>query len=81
MPHFQDAFLFFDGGMGTMLQAAGLAPGELPERLNPGGAALFEVGYDQAPAVAALLRAAVGEPFTRRDLCGVERVVGAVYTR
>ena len=34
MPHFQDAFLFFDGGMGTMLQAAGLAPGELPERLN-----------------------------------------------
>lgn len=54
---------------------------ELPERLNPGGAALFEVGYDQAPAVAALLRAAVGEPFTRRDLCGVERVVGAVYTR
>ena len=34
MLHFQDAFLFFDGGMGTMLQAAGLAPGELPERLN-----------------------------------------------
>lgn len=26
--------LFFDGGMGTLLQAAGLAPGELPETWN-----------------------------------------------
>ena len=26
--------LFFDGGMGTMLQAAGLAPGEIPEYWN-----------------------------------------------
>ena len=26
--------LFFDGGMGTLLQERGLAPGELPERWN-----------------------------------------------
>ena len=26
--------LFFDGAMGTMLQAAGLKPGELPELWN-----------------------------------------------
>ena len=34
--------LFFDGGMGTLLQAEGLQPGELPETWNaanegPGG--------------------------------------------
>lgn len=54
---------------------------ELPAHLMPGGTALFEVGYGQAPAVAALLKQTVGEPFVRRDLCGVERVVGAVYTK
>ena len=26
--------LFFDGGMGTLLQAGGLKPGELPETWN-----------------------------------------------
>ena len=26
--------LYLDGGMGTLLQEAGLAPGELPERWN-----------------------------------------------
>lgn len=26
--------LFFDGGMGTLLQAKGLLPGELPETWN-----------------------------------------------
>ena len=26
--------LFFDGGMGTLLQAKGLKPGELPETWN-----------------------------------------------
>ncbi len=30
----RDAFLLFDGAMGTMLQRRGLAAGELPERLN-----------------------------------------------
>lgn len=55
--------------------------GEAPAHLFGGGALLFEVGYDQAAAVSALLRQTVGEPFTRRDLCGIERVVGAVYTK
>ena len=30
----QAGLVFFDGGTGTMLQEAGLAPGELPERWN-----------------------------------------------
>ena len=30
----QDNFLYLDGGMGTLLQEAGLMPGELPERWN-----------------------------------------------
>jgi 5-methyltetrahydrofolate--homocysteine methyltransferase len=29
-----ESFVFFDGAMGTMLQRAGLKPGELPERWN-----------------------------------------------
>ncbi len=32
--YMKDHFLFLDGGMGTLLQAAGLQPGELPERWN-----------------------------------------------
>ncbi|WP_102411205.1 peptide chain release factor N(5)-glutamine methyltransferase [Beduinella massiliensis] len=53
---------------------------EAPVHLSCGGVVLFEVGYDQAAAVSSLLKEAVGEPFTRLDLCGIERVVGAVYT-
>ena len=30
----KDNILFLDGGMGTLLQKRGLAPGELPERWN-----------------------------------------------
>ena len=30
----KDHILYLDGGMGTLLQAQGLAPGELPERWN-----------------------------------------------
>lgn len=32
--YMKDHFLFLDGGMGTLLQEAGLKPGELPERWN-----------------------------------------------
>jgi len=32
--YIKDHILFLDGGMGTLLQAHGLAPGELPERWN-----------------------------------------------
>ena len=30
----KDNILYLDGGMGTLLQGAGLMPGELPERWN-----------------------------------------------
>ena len=30
----RQGFVYFDGGMGTMLQANGLQSGELPERWN-----------------------------------------------
>ena len=32
--YLKDHILYLDGGMGTLLQAAGLAPGEFPERWN-----------------------------------------------
>lgn len=32
--YMKDNFIFLDGGMGTLLQEAGLKPGELPERWN-----------------------------------------------
>ena len=34
LEYMKDHFLFLDGGMGTLLQEAGLQPGELPERWN-----------------------------------------------
>ncbi len=45
------------------------------DHLNPGGAIVLEVGYDQARAVAGMLGAGA---FVEKDLCGVERVVGVV---
>jgi release factor glutamine methyltransferase len=47
---------------------------ELPERLNPGGFALFEVGLGQAGDVAALL-APLGRTEIIKDICGADRVV------
>ena len=32
--YMKDNFVILDGGMGTLLQAAGLKPGEYPERWN-----------------------------------------------
>ena len=32
--YMKDNFVILDGGMGTLLQEAGLKPGELPERWN-----------------------------------------------
>lgn len=34
LEYLKDNFVILDGGMGTLLQAAGLKPGELPERWN-----------------------------------------------
>jgi release factor glutamine methyltransferase len=48
-----------------------------PARLAPGGWLLLEHGYDQAPAVRALLEAAgFAEVFSACDLAGIERVSG-----
>ena len=47
---------------------------ELPERLLPGGSALFEVGLGQAEDVAAML-APLGETQIIKDICGADRVV------
>ena len=38
----QKDFVFFDGGMGTMLQANGMQAGERPELLNLHNPALVE---------------------------------------
>ena len=34
LEYMKDNILYLDGGMGTLLQEAGLPPGELPERWN-----------------------------------------------
>lgn len=34
LDYMKNNILYLDGGMGTLLQEAGLAPGELPERWN-----------------------------------------------
>ena len=34
LDYMKDNFLFLDGGMGTLLQEAGLKPGEYPEKWN-----------------------------------------------
>ena len=48
---------------------------DLPQLLKPGGIAAFEVGYDQADAVAALLKERFAAVETIRDLSGQPRVV------
>ncbi|TSE26854.1 Release factor glutamine methyltransferase [Tepidimonas sediminis] len=51
-----------------------------PARLRPGGWLLLEHGWDQAAAVAALLRAhGFGAPAHRRDLGGHVRCTGAAW--
>lgn len=51
-------------------------------RLNPGGALLFEVGYDQADTVINILKIrGYSQEFTRKDMNGIKRVVGAFWFR
>ncbi|WP_342360661.1 peptide chain release factor N(5)-glutamine methyltransferase [Terrarubrum flagellatum] len=70
-----DPALALDGG------ADGLAPyrailDDLPRLLRPGGAALFEIGHDQAADVSALVRRrGLPGPSVLRDLAGRDRVV------
>ena len=40
--------LFFDGGMGTMLQAAGMATGAIPEELNIDNPTLIASIHEQS---------------------------------
>ncbi|HEY0467170.1 MAG TPA: hypothetical protein VGC79_23380 [Polyangiaceae bacterium] len=50
--------------------------GEATRFLSPGGLLALEGGFDQAPAVAALLaESGFGEIVRSKDLAGVERVV------
>ena len=50
--------------------------------LNPGGAILIEHGYDQAPAVAALLaKAGFVDLVSIKDLAGIPRVAGGTLGR
>lgn len=52
-----------------------------PEALRPGGLLALEIGWQQADAVASLVRAAGGfsEPVVRRDLAGRDRIVTAEF--
>jgi len=52
------------------------------DHLNPGGWLLFEHGYDQADAAAAILRAAGFTECVRiKDLAGIDRVAGGKIAR
>lgn len=67
-----------DGGADGLDVYRALIPAA-PERLNPAGWLLVEVGMGQAPAVAELFRktADYDQPVTVCDPGGIERVVGA----
>lgn len=50
--------------------------------ISDGGTLLFETGYDQAEAVSALMRqAGYKNVFVKKDLAGLDRVVGGRYNR
>jgi len=67
--------LALDGGADGLSAYRVLLP-SLPERLSPGGAAIFELGAGQAEAVAALVAAAgLGEVHVRRDLAEIDRAL------
>ena len=53
---------------------------QAPSRLAPGGRLLLEHGWDQAPAVQALLReAGLVQVQTRKDLSGMDRCSGGLW--
>ena len=72
--------LALDGGIDGLDVFRRVAP-KLTRLLRPGGVALFEVGYDQAVAVQALLAAQPGleSPRIWADLSTIARVVGVRY--
>jgi release factor glutamine methyltransferase len=67
--------LALDGGEDGLTVTRRLL-GEAPSYLVPGGLLALEVGFDQAPAVAALFEASgFAEVARAKDLAGIERVV------
>lgn len=71
-----DPMLALDGGADG-LDAYRVIIADLPRVLAPGGAAFFEVGYDQHESVSALLKEAGFDVRLHRDLAGIDRVVEA----
>ena len=75
-----DPLLALDGGADGLDSYRALAP-EIARLLAPTGWFFFEVGAGQAEAAAAIARAAgLVDLMTRRDLAGIERVVGGRRT-
>ena len=71
-----DPRLALDGGADGLDSYRALAP-EIARLLAPAGWFFFEVGAGQAEAATAIARAAgLVDLMTRRDLAGIERVVG-----
>ncbi|MGH8090201.1 MAG: peptide chain release factor N(5)-glutamine methyltransferase [Rudaea sp.] len=85
--HLQRGDLRFEPRMALASGADGLDAiraivGNAPDRLNADGWLLLEHGFDQGPAVRALLqKSGFVEVFTERDLEGRERVSGGVKPR
>ncbi len=71
-----DPMLALDGGADG-LDAYRVIIADLERVLAPGGAAFFEVGYDQHESVSALLKEAGFDVRLHRDLAGIGRVVEA----
>lgn len=81
-PHLEQGDLRFEPRLALTDDADGLDAlriiiGGAPQRLKPGGAIWVEHGWDQAPAVRALLeQAGLRGVDSRRDLAGIERISG-----
>lgn len=71
-----DPVLALDGGPDG-LDAYRLIIADLPRVLAPGGAAFFEIGYDQSESVSALLTSAGFDVRLHHDLAGIGRVLEA----
>ncbi|MBQ7487011.1 MAG: peptide chain release factor N(5)-glutamine methyltransferase [Clostridia bacterium] len=71
----EPAMALFDGADGLTFYRR--ITREAPGCLNPGGTLLFEIGWQQAEPVSALLETYIGTPFRIKDYGGNWRVCGA----
>ena len=79
--YMKDNFIFLDGGMGTLLQEAGLKPGELPERWNvthPEEIIRIQKGYYDA-GTNVLLANTFGANCLKFDDEGLEQLINAAF--